>query len=443
MNKLESPAAMNTSRVREDWIPKEAYFSREFAELERELLWPKVWHLVCREEEVPNVGSFYTYDILDDSIIVMRTAPDTLKAFNNACLHRGRRLTQGCGRTNRLTCRFHGWKWNIDGTNHEVVDRDDWAGRLDDVNLDLPEFAIGTWGGFVFINMDPDCEPLDSYLKPMPAYLDAMEIDKQRVRWHITVEVEANWKTCQEAFAEAYHVATTHPQFEPLIDSRSFTVAHGRHSQLRFLPPDQQVVGYHRPQQGAHGDGRELAMQFMRMQVHDIQAIFSDRDLQAASRVLQLPEGTPYEVAMFKAGEYIREAAIAGGAGHPTMTMEQFMEAGFDWLIFPNIINVISQTGGLWYRALPSPDNNPDRCIFEMIALERMTPGSEPKVVKKHYKNWQDCDILPVFLIDDFINIPEVHRGLKTRGFQGARTNPIQEGMISNFHRVLHEYIYG
>ena len=181
----------------------------------------------------------------------------------------------------------------------------------------------------------------------------------------------------------------------------------------------------------------------MRMQVHDIQAIFSDRDLQAASRVLQLPEGTSYEEAMYQAGEYIREAAIAGGAGHPEMSMQQFMDAGFDWLIFPNIINVISQTGGLWYRSLPSPDNNPDRCIFEMIALERMTPGSEPKVVKRHYKNWEDCDILPSFLVDDFINIPEVHRGLKTSGFKGVIANPVQEGMISNFHRVLHQYIYG
>jgi hypothetical protein len=78
-----------------------------------------------------------------------------------------------------------------------------------------------------------------------------------------------------------------------------------------------------------------------------------------------------------------------------------------------------------------------------MIAMERMTPGSEPKIVKKHYKSWQECDILPSFLIDDFINIPEVQRGLKTRRFKGARTNPVQEGMISNFHRVLHEYIYG
>ena len=61
-----------------------------------------------------------------------------IRAFNNACLHRGRRLLEGCGRSARMFCRFHGWTWNIDGTNARVLDRGDWQGRLDDVDLNLP-----------------------------------------------------------------------------------------------------------------------------------------------------------------------------------------------------------------------------------------------------------------------------------------------------------------
>ena len=55
-------------------IPIEAYVSQDYVRRENELLWPKVWQIACREEEIPNVGDFYTYDILDESIIVVRTA---------------------------------------------------------------------------------------------------------------------------------------------------------------------------------------------------------------------------------------------------------------------------------------------------------------------------------------------------------------------------------
>ncbi|RYG64779.1 hypothetical protein EON77_19310, partial [bacterium] len=78
--------------VREDWVPKEDYTSVEFAELERKYLWPRIWQVACREEDLPKTGSFVTYEILDESVIVTRTAEGEIKAYNNACLHRGRRL---------------------------------------------------------------------------------------------------------------------------------------------------------------------------------------------------------------------------------------------------------------------------------------------------------------------------------------------------------------
>lgn len=112
IQKSGAPLAAQDS-VRPDYIPAENYTSRDFAQLEAEHLWPRTWQMACREEEVPTVGSFHTYDILGDSIIVVRTAPEEIKAFHNVCPHRGRRITQGCGKTARLHCRFHGWQWDL------------------------------------------------------------------------------------------------------------------------------------------------------------------------------------------------------------------------------------------------------------------------------------------------------------------------------------------
>src|SRR3984885_1210570 len=73
-------------------IPVEAYTSVAYARAERDKLWRRVWLQVGRVEEIPEVGSYLTYQILDDSILIVRSAPDTIKAFYNVCSHRGRRL---------------------------------------------------------------------------------------------------------------------------------------------------------------------------------------------------------------------------------------------------------------------------------------------------------------------------------------------------------------
>jgi len=438
----QAPSIVPSLGLADDWIPKETYCSTEVAELERERLWPKVWQVACREEDLPNIGSFVTYEILDDSIIVVRVSETEIKAFNNACLHRGRQLTSGCGITQRFACKFHGWKWNLDGSNYEVIDRDDWGPRLTEEDLKLPEFRVGLWGGFVFINMDPDCEPLDEYLAPVRKYLDPFEFEKHRYRWYITMEIEANWKACQEAFQEAYHVLATHSQIEPYLDRHSITLEQGRHSQIRMIPPQDLVVGRHGAARKKSRDGRAEAYELIRQQGHDIQSIFCDRDVQAAAKILTLPEGTSYVEAMEKAGEYMREAAIASGVGYPDLTAQQAYDAGYDWTIFPNTVNVFSPTAGLWYRTRPVPSNDPNRCLLDIYSLERFAPGSAPKVEKRVYKDWKDCTDMPTFLIADMLNIPFVQKGIKTRGFKAARPSPKQERTISGFHKTLAGYLY-
>src|SRR5580698_8065762 len=108
-------------------IPTEPYLSEQYARAEKAKLWSKVWQIACRSEELPKVGDYVTYDILDESIIVVRSAPQKISAYYNVCQHRGRRLTEGCGQTRQFRCAFHGWTWNLDGKNIFVLDRDDWS----------------------------------------------------------------------------------------------------------------------------------------------------------------------------------------------------------------------------------------------------------------------------------------------------------------------------
>jgi len=81
-----------------DRIPAKRYYDKEFYELENKYLWPKVWQMACRLEEIPEVGDYMVYRNLDQSVIVIRTEENTIKAYHNHCRHRGVELVTNQGK---------------------------------------------------------------------------------------------------------------------------------------------------------------------------------------------------------------------------------------------------------------------------------------------------------------------------------------------------------
>jgi hypothetical protein len=83
-------------------IPIERYLSREWHDLEVRKVWKKTWQVACREEDIPNPGDYIVYDIVDDSVLVARMPDGSIKAYINACLHRGTELCVGQGQRPRV-----------------------------------------------------------------------------------------------------------------------------------------------------------------------------------------------------------------------------------------------------------------------------------------------------------------------------------------------------
>ena len=129
-------------------VPGTRYTSREFFDLEMECLWPHVWQVACREEEIPNPGDFFEYTIGDQSILVVRSDAHDIRAFFNACPHRGTRLVSGVGSfaASQIRCPYHGWRWSFEGDISEVVDRHDFPSD-DDRRSGLPWPICRSAGG--------------------------------------------------------------------------------------------------------------------------------------------------------------------------------------------------------------------------------------------------------------------------------------------------------
>ena len=423
-------------------ISAESYISRDFAEREAADLWPRVWQMACREEEIPNVGDYYTYDIVDQSVIVIRVAPDEIKAYNNVCPHRGRTITEGCGHAARLFCRFHGWSWQLSGKLAKVVDRHEWPeGQLVDEELDLVPVKTGCWSGWVYVNFDPDSISLEEHLAPAKEYLDPYEISGMRYHWHKAAIVNCNWKVALEAFNEGYHVQTTHSQMLRYFDDWTQSYPRGRHSHFGYW--ESMPMGSRSPRLTG-GQPTEDIRPGIRDYLEDMAVTLNAgstvQGVFAARRVEQeVPPGTPHMEVLQKFGQFMYEHAISLGQQWPNITREQMFASGVDWHIFPNHIILTGPTGLLGYRARPY-GNDPDKCVWECYSLQRYAPGTEPKVELEWSQDFGDEAFWGKILMQDLSNMEQIQKGMKNRAFKGARPNPRQEAAVINFHRALGEF---
>ena len=149
-------------RTGEHGLPVARYTSREFARLEAEHLWPKVWQMAGREDQLRTPGEYFVYRILDWSIMVVRIDETTIKAYHNVCPHRATALAQGTGRfqLEQIVCPFHGWKWNLQGESTYVLYPGEFnGGCLKGEDVHLKEVHVHLWGGFIYINLDSSPVP--------------------------------------------------------------------------------------------------------------------------------------------------------------------------------------------------------------------------------------------------------------------------------------------
>ena len=372
-------------------IGVEAYISEDYARAERDKLWRKVWQQVGRVEELPEVGSYLTYDILDDSIIVVRTGQnesDGFRAHHNVCMHRGRRLIDtpegaknACGRTRKsFVCGFHGWTYGLDGACIHIREQQDWREALTPDNTHLRPVKVDTWGGWLWINMDPDCEPLADYLFPAAKILDPFGLENMRYKWRKWLVFDCNWKVAMEAFNETYHVYTTHPEFNKFGEFKGWAKAQGKHSNIGYDAPKDLEATKSKIRLGTGADPRVSTAEMQVYTMEETNATTTQTLVNAARRLVdELPEGTPPDKVLEHWLASARRDDEARGVIWPTIPSDILGQAGTAWQIFPNFQIGQGLTSALCYSARPHPSYNPDKCIFEVSVFELYPKGQEPQ----------------------------------------------------------------
>jgi phenylpropionate dioxygenase-like ring-hydroxylating dioxygenase large terminal subunit len=424
-------------------VRKEEYLSKDFAELEDKLLWPTVWQVACHESEVPKVGDFVTYDIADESIIVVRGNDGALKAYHNVCPHRGNLLMTGCGSAKEFRCSYHGWRFDLDGNNIYVQDQEDWDGAFCNADLNLHEVQIDTWAGWVWINMDRNAEPLITFLGEVAERLECYKLHEYKIKWYKTFELACNWKLVIEAFNEGYHVAGTHTSMLNYNEEYTEGKIYGMHSaywQSAIKAPNNPAkIGRSRRRGGVteNDDYRKYLVMFVEDYYNELRAMVTAEQVQAAHEVAaELPATATQMEVLMAWMEKRKVIADKTGVVWPDIGPDHIEQV---YHIFANTVFLPTVDGLLWYRSRPIK-GNPDRCYYDVYSLERRAPGDTPEFTHDIYPDWRVADPGRI-LSEDYANLEQVQRGMKSSAFRESRLNPVQELCISNFHRVLRDWL--
>jgi phenylpropionate dioxygenase-like ring-hydroxylating dioxygenase large terminal subunit len=407
-------------------VSYDRYVSPAIFEREMATLWPKVWQWACREEHLPDVGDYLTYDVGRYSILITRVAPDEIKAYHNACLHRGTQLkpSDSSGTVDEFRCPFHGWSWQLDGALKNIPCRWDFP-HVKEEGFRLPEVKVASWGGFVFINMDPDAAPLADQLGPLADHFSGRwDLADRRIALHLQKELPTNWKAAQEAFLEAYHVYETHSQGLATAGDANAQYDVFSDYVTRFI----HTIGYPSP----HYEEPQTQQDIL--------------DKMRGGGDLKVPEG---RTARSVAAEQMRgQLGTEWGVDLGAYSDSEMLDS-IEYHLFPNMCLFPGVSLPMIYRFRPI-GSDPGRTMFDLVFL-KIVPRDAPAEFPP--------DPIPVAAHESYADAPGMNPGLgavydqdtnnlemQYRGFQasakrGQTLGNYQEARIRRFHATLDGYL--
>jgi phenylpropionate dioxygenase-like ring-hydroxylating dioxygenase large terminal subunit len=429
------------------------YTDADFARLEFEKLWSRVWQVAARVDEIPEAGDYTTYKIGDQSILLVRVDEATIKAYYNFCPHRGTTLGQGCGHYEggRIICPFHGWRWDLAGNVRLVLERQEFrGGQLRDGDVALREVRSVVFAGFVFINLDPNPQPFDEFIAPLRQFLEDIVLADMRHIWWKRTAIPCNWKVAQEAFYEAYHVSATHPQLEKVgrevvygdrpdgpMMYRDLVYEALAHGHGEFYGGDKTPIAGHVQEPKPTADLLEEMAARMNLTAEGLGAMILKEDIELllTLRGKQLPPGTNL------GAEYIRlqyETAAKLKRPMPKLSPEILARWGGVTVLFPNVLVLLQAGSAAIYRVLPHP-TDPNLCTFEIRSVKTYPGNVEtPRSTVEDISDPEQVGLIPR---QDLGNLPRVQEGLRSKGMKQVWLAANQEKLIMNMHQELDRYL--
>ncbi len=211
----------NALKRAEPSLPACWYHDPAQYQIELKKIWQTNWLYVCRSDALVEPLTYRTFEIGDQNVVILRDADGDLRAFHNACRHRGSILCTGdSGKLNSkaIVCPYHQWAYAPE--DGRLVQTSSFAEPEGFAKTDYALFKVGLheWRGCVFIHFDPDAKfDESSVFGRSPSSLDNWPIEKMTEGETWRRVMDCNWKTWWENFGECLHCPGVHPELVELV----------------------------------------------------------------------------------------------------------------------------------------------------------------------------------------------------------------------------------
>jgi choline monooxygenase len=240
-------------------LPASFYFGEAVYERERREIFNRTWQLAGRLEQLPEAGSYFTFEVAGEPLLVVRGKDEVLRAFFNVCRHRAGPVAQGAGCRSSLQCAYHGWTYSLDGGLLATPSFEGVACFTKDEHGLVP-VRLETWEQFIFVNLDPQSPPLSAFLEEILPLTAGLRIAGMRLVERRDYLIDCNWKVYVDNYLEGYHLPMVHPGLMRELDFSSYrTVTHRYCS--RQVAPIRKASGNQAERYYA-GDGENEALYF-------------------------------------------------------------------------------------------------------------------------------------------------------------------------------------
>jgi len=397
------------------WFPKhpeigpagvdaEPFHSKEQYDLEVQKLWPHVWLMVGRAEEIPAVGDYLVKQIptTQMAVIVVRGRDGVIRAFHNVCPHRGSQICwEDKGSVAAFTCPYHAFTFNLEGKLTFVPDEANFY-DLDKSKTGMIPVVCDVWEGFVFVHLDPNpAETLKEFLGEVGESLAHYPFHERTRYYEYKAVIDCNWKVLISGFLEAYHARALHARSVNRISSKDNPYAHN---------------------------------DFIRMfDKHRVISLFSN------------PAMTPTRLgkiayAHFERSQHLDEAAPSGAEAaeaEPSDAEAVFRRINKSYLIhniFPNFqLNLVR---GNWFRHQFWPIA-PDKVMWE-VRIYYAKPKNASQRFFQDYSRFTSRDNLMEDVEASERSQPALNSGVLKRWILQD-----EEVVIQHFNKVVHDYTHG
>lgn len=210
MDKAEILRLVETQQERHS-LPQAFYRDPDIYRHDVEEIFLKSWLYAGHQSEIPNVGDWFLFEFDEESVIIVRSAEDEINALLNVCRHRGSRIcleSSGCSK--RLTCRYHGWTYDLAGQLRAAAHMGE---SFDKSGISLMNLHVGLLDGMIFVNFAEDPAPFSLVEEGLADCLESYGLKNARVAHRQSYPIASNWKLAVENYTECYHCAPAHPEY--------------------------------------------------------------------------------------------------------------------------------------------------------------------------------------------------------------------------------------